>query len=78
MRRFHAAAMAVSITALLSLTAGGASAAPAWRSSVPFTNAVASSPTTGGGYPVPPGSRVPEAGLSRALRGSGGEEHAAT
>src|SRR6266702_56061 len=51
------------------LTAGfavpGASAAPtgsAWDSSVPFTNVVASSPTTGGGYPVPPGSRVPDAG----------------
>jgi len=29
---------------------------------VPFTNVVASSPTTGGGYPVPPGSRVPDAG----------------
>ncbi len=33
-----------------------------WSASVPFTNAVASSPTTGGGYPVPPGSRVPLAG----------------
>jgi hypothetical protein len=30
------------------------------------TNAVASSPTTGGGYPVPPGSRVPVAGTCRA------------
>jgi hypothetical protein len=33
-----------------------------WSASVPFTNVVASSPTKGGGYPVPPGSRVPEAG----------------
>src|SRR6266704_330997 len=33
-----------------------------WSASVPFTNVVASSPTTGGGYPVPPGSRVPLAG----------------
>ena len=32
---------------------------------MPFTNVVASSPTTGGGYPVPPGSRVPEAGTCR-------------
>jgi hypothetical protein len=32
---------------------------------VPFTNVVASSPTTGGGYPVPPGSRVPVAGTCR-------------
>jgi len=34
-------------------------AAGAWRSSVPFTNQVASSPVTGAGYPVPAGSRVP-------------------
>jgi hypothetical protein len=33
-----------------------------WNASVPFTNVVASSPTVGGGYPVPPGSRVPLAG----------------
>jgi hypothetical protein len=33
--------------------------------SVPFTNVVASSPTTGGGYPVPLGSRVPAAGTCR-------------
>jgi hypothetical protein len=36
-----------------------------WSASVPFTNVVASSPTRGGGYPVPPGSRVPEAGTCR-------------
>jgi hypothetical protein len=29
------------------------------------TNQVASSPTSGGGYPVPPGSRVPDAGTCR-------------
>jgi hypothetical protein len=68
MKRLHAAAMAVLFTAPLSLTAGGASAAStgsAWDSSVPFTNVVASSPTAGGGYPVPPGSRVPDAGTCR-------------
>ncbi|MEP6599195.1 MAG: hypothetical protein ABJB98_07095, partial [Actinomycetota bacterium] len=67
MKRFQAAAAALLITSL-SLTARGASAAPlgsAWDSSVPFTNVVASSPTTGGGYPVPPGSRVPQAGTCR-------------
>jgi hypothetical protein len=32
---------------------------------VPFTNVVASSPTSGGGYPVPQGSRVPLAGTCR-------------
>src|SRR6266516_315940 len=37
-----------------------------WTSTVSFTNQVASSPTTGGGYPVPPGSRVPVAGTCRA------------
>jgi hypothetical protein len=36
-----------------------------WSTSVPFTNVVASSPTRGGGYPVPPGSRVPLAGTCR-------------
>ncbi len=33
---------------------------------MPFTNVVASSPTTGGGYPIPPGSRVPVAGTCGA------------
>ena len=44
--------------------AGTAAAAsdPAWISSVPFTNQVASSPTTGGGYPVPPGQTFPNPG----------------
>jgi hypothetical protein len=37
-----------------------------WNAAVPFTNVVASSPTTGGGYPVPPGSRVPVAGTCRS------------
>jgi hypothetical protein len=40
--------------------------AGSWSASVPFTNQIASSPTTGGGYPVPPGSRVPVAGTCRA------------
>ena len=63
MKRLHAAAMAVLLAAPLSLTAVTASAEPpAWNSSVQFTNVVASTPTTGGGYPVPPGSRVPVAG----------------
>src|SRR3989442_6369351 len=44
-------------------TAGTAGAAP-WT--YVGTNVVASSPTAGGGYPVPPGSRVPEAGACRA------------
>jgi hypothetical protein len=40
-------------------------AASGWRATVPFTNQVASSPMSGGGYPVPAGSRVPEAGTCR-------------
>src|SRR5204862_7616654 len=36
-----------------------------WSTSVSFSNVVASSPTAGGGYPVPPGSRVPVAGTCR-------------
>jgi hypothetical protein len=59
------------IAVLVGLAAAAApiGAAPAasasgglWSASVPFTNVVASTPTTGGGYPVPPGSRVPQAG----------------
>src|SRR5262245_62662960 len=52
--------------ALVALTAAGTADAAGWQSSVPFTNQVASSPTAGGGYPVPPGQRVPEAGTCRA------------
>src|SRR5215468_9099778 len=37
-----------------------------WTSSVAFTNQVASSPTTGGGYPVPPGQTFPNPGTCRA------------
>ena len=39
-------------------------AGPVWGASV-AANVVASSPTTGGGYPVPAGSRVPVAGTCR-------------
>jgi hypothetical protein len=67
--RLHATAAAMLVTAALSSTASKASATPAapdWGSSVTFTNVVASSPTTGGGYPVPSGSRVPLAGTCRS------------
>src|SRR6266851_3124631 len=37
-----------------------------WTASVSFTNQVASSPTTGGGYPVPPGQTFPNPGTCRA------------
>src|SRR5260370_35344273 len=37
-----------------------------WTSSVKVTNQVASSPTRGGGYPVPPGQTFPNPGTCRA------------
>jgi hypothetical protein len=67
MKRLSSAFVAVG-AAVLALTIGPAaspSGGPLWSASVPFTNVVASSPTSGGGYPVPPGSRVPLAGTCR-------------
>jgi hypothetical protein len=64
MTRFLAA-LAASGAAVLALAAtpgAGTDGSSLWSASVPFTNVVANSPTTGGGYPVPPGSRVPLAG----------------
>src|SRR5664280_3536069 len=68
MKRFHVMALAVLMAVPVSLTTGLASAAKpesGWDSSVAFTNVVASSPTTGGGYPIPPGARVPDSGTCR-------------
>ena len=42
------------------------SAATPWQFPASLTNVVASAPTTGGGYPVPAGSRVPVAGTCGA------------
>jgi hypothetical protein len=39
---------------------------PGWTSSASFTNQVATTPTTGGGYPVPPGQTFPNPGTCRA------------
>jgi len=47
-------------------TVPAAASGPGWTSNVPFTNQVASSPTTGGGYPVPPGQTFPNPGTCRA------------
>ena len=44
---------------------GAAAASSPWASSVAFTNQVATSPTTGGGYPVPPGQTFPNPGTCR-------------
>jgi len=43
-----------------------ASGGSSWASNVSFSNVVASSPTTGGGYPVPPGQTFPNPGTCRA------------
>jgi len=60
----------VTISAVLASGFAGAGTAaaasgPPWTSSVSFTNQVASSPTTGGGYPVPPGQTFPNPGTCR-------------
>ena len=55
------ALVAVSVTVGVLAMTGGAT--PPW--SFVGTNVVASSPTSGGGYPVPPGQTVPDAGTCR-------------
>jgi hypothetical protein len=61
------AALTVALLAAVATPSAGANAsAHAWSTNVAFTNVVATSPTSGGGYPVPPGSRVPLAGTCRA------------
>jgi hypothetical protein len=64
MKRLPVALVALGAATLPLCAAPAASAGGGgrWSATVPFTNVVASSPTTGGGYPVPPGSRVPVAG----------------
>src|SRR5437870_7012227 len=64
MRAVIAATLAA---ALVGLVAGSPVTSAAVRNAgVTFTNVVASTPFTGGGYPVPPGSRVPVAGTCGA------------
>jgi hypothetical protein len=48
--------------AAASLLPTAAASAAGWSGSVPFTNQVASTPTHGGGYPVPPGATKPDPG----------------
>src|SRR6266566_2284641 len=59
----------VIVSVALAVAAAGPSSAAggsAWSSSVPFPNHVASSPTNGGGYPVPAGQTFPNPGTCRA------------
>jgi len=51
---------------LLATTPTSDAASLLWQGTTPFTNIVASQPTAGGGYPVPPGSTVPLAGTCRS------------
>jgi hypothetical protein len=60
MRTFAAAAAA--LCALAWATTAGAAG---WTTTVPITNQVASSPTRGGGYPVPAGATAPDPGTCR-------------
>jgi hypothetical protein len=46
--------------------AGSGGASGGWGSGVSFTNVVASLPTSGGGFPVPPGQTFPNPGTCRA------------
>ncbi|TML55982.1 MAG: exo-alpha-sialidase [Actinobacteria bacterium] len=55
----------LAVTIVLCSAALAVFASAGSSTSVSFTNQVASSPTSGGGYPVPPGSRVPVAGTCR-------------
>src|SRR3989442_796494 len=60
---FMRAVVALGVDAELAvLVAGGTTTSAANGGSVTFTNQVVSSPSSGGGYPVPTGSRVPVAG----------------
>ena len=67
MKRFLTAlaALGAAALALAAAPTAGTPGGSLWSASVPFTNVVASAPTAGGGYPVPPGSRVPDAGTCR-------------
>jgi hypothetical protein len=55
--------IAAAVAALVALVFAATASAANW--SFVGTNQVASTPTNGAGYPVPPGSRVPEAGTCR-------------
>jgi hypothetical protein len=59
MQRFAFAGAALCALVLAFAATAGAAG---WSGSVAFTNQVASSPTHGGGYPVPPGATKPDPG----------------
>jgi hypothetical protein len=71
MRRFglpvvFAAVVAGSGLAAVPVTAAAGSSDSGWTSAVSFSNQVASTPTSGGGYPVPAGQTFPNPGTCEA------------
>jgi hypothetical protein len=54
----HAGAVGLAVILILQATSAGAAAGPLWSSSIAFTNVVASTPVTGGGYPVEAGTNA--------------------
>ncbi len=62
MRRIAVAAIALGLTA----AQAGTAAAQLWPPGPAVTNTVVSQPSTGGGYPVPPGQTAPDPGTCRA------------
>jgi hypothetical protein len=62
MRRIAVAVVALGLMA----ASPGVADAQLWGTSAPTTNTVASQPSTGGGYPVPPGQTAPVPGTCRS------------
>src|SRR5438445_3416330 len=63
-RSIAAAVAALAVVAPAAITSAANASAGTWN--LIGTNQVASSPTSGGGYPIPAGSRVPLAGTCRS------------
>src|SRR5438309_10542740 len=63
-RSIAAAVAALAVVAPAAITPAANASARTWN--LIGTNQVASSPTSGGGYPIPVGSRVPDAGTCRS------------
>src|SRR3989441_941281 len=63
-RSIAAAVAALAVVAPAAITPAANASAGTWN--LIGTNQVASSPTSGGGYPIPAGSRVPDAGTCRS------------
>jgi hypothetical protein len=59
-------AVALVGSVLVALGVAAAASAGGWSSSIAFTNRVASTPMTGGGYPVPAGATAPVPGTCRS------------